>query len=225
MASASEAISSIAAARLSAVACLLLGGRSSLGCRAARFLSRGRDLLGAANRLFHRQQDRVRARKDLLAARSDLINVPFHDTDARQDAGRLLIFGLGRRNDLFELPTHHTNLIADGSHDVLDASGILPAVPRQIPDILGDDRKSFAEIARACGLDRSADRQHIGLDGDHRDAVDDLVDPAADLLEVGDQLDARPCRFQGVRDARRQIVDRQANFGEHRTAALGTFEG
>ena len=93
--------------------------------------------------------------------------------------------------------------VLDGPHRVLDAPGVFTGIARQATDVLGHDGEAFAEVAGARRFDRTVHRQHVGLNRDHADAVDDLFDAAADASSP--PIIARLCRsFRATRDPRRQ---------------------
>ena len=99
----------------------------------------------------------------MLVACGDLAHIGFDHIEARQYGGVLLILGFGGGDDLLELAAHRCNLVLDGSDRILDAPGVFAGVSRQTADILGDYGKALAELTRARRLDRTVDREHVGL--------------------------------------------------------------
>jgi hypothetical protein len=59
----------------------------------------------------------------------------------------------------------------------------------QVADIGGDDHEALAEFAGPGRLDGAVDRQHVGLDGDGGDGIDDLVDAPRHQFQILDLLD------------------------------------
>ena len=128
-----------------------------------------------------------RAGADLVIAGGDLGHVLLHDIEACQHRIGLLVFGLRAGDHALEFAADRRDLALDREHRVLDARGVLAGIAGKAADILRDDGEPFAELTGARRLDRAVHRQHIGLDRHHADAVDDLVDVAADVFEAGDQ--------------------------------------
>ena len=161
---------------------------------------------------------------NLLVVRGNLSHVRLDQIEAGEHRRGLLVLDFDGRDDLLQLATHRGDLFLDGAYGVLDPSGVLARVARQAADVLRHDGESFAEIAGARRLDRAVDRQHVGLDRDHADAVDDLVDVAGDAFDRADLVRLwRVASSDRVTPADK--ADGRADLGEHCDHPLGAIEG
>ncbi len=78
---------------------------------------------------------------------------------------------------------------------------------RQIADVRRHDGETLAEFAGARSFDRAVDGQHVGLDRNRGDGVDDLVDAAADLFERRHLFSAFLAGDDGIQNAFNQRLD------------------
>ena len=127
----------------------------------------------------------------------------------------LLIFSFGDRDGQLQLPPYYRDVVLDGSDRVLGALGILAGVAGKISDVLGHDRKALAEVSRARSFDGSVDREQVGLDGHHPDAVDDLIDFPADGFQSCNHLETLSRGFGCPHDAVGQARDGDRCLAEH----------
>ncbi len=124
----------------------------------------------------------------------------------------------GRRDHL-QVTSHRRNLALNGHRHILGAPGVVCRLARQIANIRRHDRKAATEFACARGFHRPADRQHVRLHGDQRDAVDDLLDAPAGRLQCCQHLAdserlCHGCRRYGSRRASATATRLAATFGE-----------
>ena len=97
----------------------------------------------------------------------------------------------GGRRDLLEVVLQDRDLVEHSARRILRALDVGRGLARERADVVRDDRKAAARVARAGGFDRAADRQHAGLHRDQSNRIDDFLDLAADSAEPRHGRDAR----------------------------------
>jgi hypothetical protein len=112
---------------------------------------------------------------------------------------------LRRGRQQLEFATDGGNAILRQPDDVLHLVGALGCLPREVADIGGNDGETAPELTRARSLDRPAHRKHICLDRNQSDAIDNLLDATARLVEGGHHGDDGDTFLNRVRDTFTQL--------------------
>src|SRR5574343_254790 len=186
---------------------LLLGGGGGLLGRLLGLLGGGADLVDADLDLADGGGDLAAGVDRLGVALLDGGDVGLHRLQVGGDGLGLFDLGDGRGHDLGQVAADQGDLVLDALDQVLDAVGVLGRVVREVADVGGHHHEALAVLAGAGGFDAAVDRQHVGLDADLGDGVDDLVDLAADQLQLLDLLRAGAGGRHAVGDAADQAVD------------------